>query len=159
MTQILLTMGGRAALGFFLALVFSIAGIVVAWGLYIFIFTGVPAQSVLLAMFTVAAGIGAGMGGFFAWRRLDRETWPLLAGTLVVVLLAGIGGAWGGYGYGANREVECCAQPTVGPLTYTAGGAAVGANAVAMLGAMLRDLRLRRRGAPSVGAPRLPSVH
>jgi len=151
MVQLLLNMGGRAALGFFLALVLSIAGIVVAWGLYIFIFTGVPAQSVLLAMFTVAAGIGAGVGGFLAWRRLDRETWPLLAGTLVLVLLAGIGGGWGGYIYGANREVECCAQPTVGPLTFTAVGAAVGANGIALLGALLRDLRLRRRSAHSAG--------
>ena len=156
MTQLLLITGGRAVLGFSLALVLSMAGIAVAWGLYIFIYTGVAAQSVLLTVFTIAAGIGAGAGGFLAWRRMDRETWPLLAGALVLVLLGGIGGAWGGYIYGANREVECCAQPTIGPLTYTAVGAAIGANGVALLGALARDLMLRRRRTPSAS---VPSVH
>ena len=156
MVQFLLNMGARGAFGFFLALVLSIAGIVVAWGLYIFTFTGVPAQSVFLAVFTIAAGIGAGVGGFFSWRRLDGEPWLLLAGTLVLALLAGIGGAWGGYIYGANRDVECCAQPSVGPLTFMAVGAAIGANGVALLGASLRDLKLRRRKTFSVGVPSVP---
>ena len=80
----------------------------------------------------LGAGIGAGLGAFFAWLRLDRNPLPITSVTLLLALLLGIAGGWAGYQYGANAvlELECCAEPETAPFTYTAFGAMLAANAV-----------------------------
>jgi hypothetical protein len=47
-------------------------------------------------------------------------------------MLLGIGGAWGGFQFGANQEVACCVGPAITPITYTAMGASAATNAVAL---------------------------
>ncbi len=81
-----------------------------------------------LVMLMAGASIGAGAGAYLGWLKLDRHHWPTIAATIVVAMAAGLAGALGGYQYGTNREVECCAEPRTGPFTFAALGAAVAAN-------------------------------
>ena len=64
-------------------------------------------------------------------------------------MAGGVIGGLAGYRFGANREIECCAEPRTTPFTYTAFGAALGANVVMYLvtatTAVARALRLSRR--------------
>lgn len=121
----------RTLIGALLGIVLSVIGIGTAWGLYVFF--GAASHSTLLTMFLIGAGLGAGVGGYVSAMRVDRAPpWPyqLLIGLALV--LAGIAGAWGGYQFGATREVECCVGPSITPITYTAMGATVGANVFAL---------------------------
>jgi hypothetical protein len=95
----------------------------------------------------VGAGLGAGLGGFLAWLRLEGDAFLLLLMAAALVAAAGIGGAWGGYEFGSRQEVECCAMPTVTPVTYTAVGATVAASGAAMVFSLARDLLSRLRHA------------
>ena len=137
----------RLVLGVGLALVLSMTGLALAWGL--FIFFGGSTRQTLLLMSMAGAGIGAGAGVFIAWLRTERTAKYLVLATALVVVLAGVGGGWLGYVYGANREIECCAQPRTAPFTYTALGAAFAASAAALLAGLITELTRYRR-APSI---------
>ena len=117
---------GRTVAGVVLGVVLSMTGIAIAWSLFLF-FGGRSADTWLGCLF-FGAGLGAGIAAFVAWLHLDRESSRLLGLTALVVICAGIGGAWGGYKYGSVQEIECCAMPTVSPVYYTALGSAVVAN-------------------------------
>jgi len=140
--QPLLVLAGRIVFGVLLAVVLSTVGIGIAWGLYVFF--GASSRSTLLTLFTVGAGVGAGLGGFLAWLRLEGDSPPVLLVTVSLALLAGIGGAWGGYEFGGRQEVPCCAKPDITPVTYTAFGATVAANGAALAVGLARQLTARR---------------
>ena len=116
----------RTIAGVTLGVVLSMTGIAVAWSLFVF-FGGRSVETWLGSLF-LGAGLGAGISAFAAWLHLDRENNLLLGLTALVVIGAGIGGAWGGYQYGSAQEVKCCAMPTVSPVYYPALGSAVIAN-------------------------------
>ena len=65
--------------------------------------------------------------------------------TVAIVVGAGIAGSFGGFKFGEAQEIECCAEPTVSPLYYTALGAALIANAAGVLFAAARAFITRKR--------------
>ena len=92
----------------------------------------------------IGAGAGAGLGSFVAWLRVDRA--PPASVLLVMamaLLLAGVGGAWGGYQFGANQEIECCIGPAITPISYTAMGAAVGSSAAALVMGIAHEIKAK----------------
>ena len=141
--QPVLVLAGRTVLGVILGTVFSVIGIGIAWAM--FVFFGADSHATLLVLFMCGAGLGAGLGSYIAFLRVD---WvppvPMLAAMGAALLLAGIGGAWGGFQFGANQEVECCVGPAVTPITYTAMGATLGANAAALVMAIAHEVKTRR---------------
>ncbi|MBC8280838.1 MAG: hypothetical protein H8E48_08650 [Chloroflexi bacterium] len=134
---------GRSIAGVVLGVVLSMIGIVIAWSLYVFF--GGHTIEIWQASLFFSAGLGAGIATFVAWLHIDRENGWVLALTALVVLGAGILGAWGGYEYGAAQEVECCAMPTVSPVYYTALGSAVVANVAGVVFAATRAILTRKR--------------
>ena len=118
----------------------------VAWGL--FVFSGSSTRVTWLIMLIAGAGIGAGLGAYLGWMKLDRHHWPSIIGTILVAIGGGLLGSLGGYDYGVNREIDCCAEPRTGPFTFAALGAALGANIAVYLveagGSALRRLRAGR---------------
>ena len=141
-----LVLAGRTVMGLLLAAVLSVIGIGIAWGMFVF-FGGVS-HATLLALFMGGAGLGAGLGGFIAWIRVDRgPPAPMFVAMGLALVLAGIGGAWGGFQFGASQEVECCVGPAVTPITYTALGATLGANAAALAMGVAHEINDRRRWA------------
>ena len=135
-------LAARIAFGAGLGLVFTIFSIVVAWAL--FMFSGSQSLAIWLASLMFSAGLGAGFGSQFAWLRLDRRNTPVRFFTAISVVAAGTLGAWVGYDYGSNREIECCAMPTVSPVYYTALGATLGANVAAVTISLFREFFERR---------------
>lgn len=122
---------GRFLLGVLLAALLSVVGIGVAWAM--FVFFGAVSHATLLTMFVTGAGLGAGMGAFGAFMRMDRgPTWQIMSLLFLVVVFFGAVGAWLGYQFGATREVECCTGPVIGPITYTSIGSVVGASLSAL---------------------------
>ena len=140
--QPVLVLAGRTILGTLLALVFSMTGLGVAWGL--FIFSGSQSATAVLVMLLIGAGLGAGLAGFMAWLRLDRNTRLAMIGMLSLTVVAGVFGAWGGYEFGAYQDVNCCdrvgARPALTPVTYTAFGATLAANGAALLLGLTREI-------------------
>ena len=134
---------GRTVAGVVLGVVLSMIGIAIAWSLYIF-FGGQSIGTWLASLF-FGAGLGAGSAAFVAWLHLDRETSLVLGLTALVVIGAGIAGAWVGYEYGSNQEVECCAMPTKSPIYYTALGSAVVANIAGLTFAAGRAFLTKKR--------------
>ena len=134
---------GRIILGLGFSLILSMVCLAVAWGLYIF--SGSSTRMAWLVMLMAGASIGAGVGAYLGWLKLDRHHWPSIAATILVAIAGGLLGALGGYEYGVNREIECCAEPRTGPFTFAALGAALGANIAVYLagagGIALRKLR------------------
>ena len=142
---------GRTLLGLGLGVVLSMVCLGIAWGL--FIFSSASSRDTLLIMSMAGAGLGAGTGAYVAWIRLDSPPWSVIAFTVLLAVVGGVFGAWVGYQYGANREIECCAEPQTAPFTYTAFGATLLANAgIYVAGVGLFALRLlrttRRRSTP-----------
>ncbi len=133
----------RSIAGVVLGVVLSMIGIVIAWSLYVF-FGGRTIELWQASLF-FSAGAGAGIATFVAWLHIDRENGWVLVLTALVVLGAGILGAWGGYQYGAAQEIECCAMPTVSPVYYTALGSASVANVAGVLFAAGRAILTRKR--------------
>ena len=127
-------LAGRVVLGLGFSLVLSMVCLAVAWGLYIF--SSSSTRMTWLVMLMAGASVGAGVGAYFGWLKLDRHHWPSIIGTVMVAIAGGLVGALGGYEYGVNREIECCAEPRTGPFTFAALGAAVAANiAIYLVGA------------------------
>ena len=119
-------LSGRIVLGLGFSLTLSMVCLAVAWGLYIF--SGSSTRTTWLVMLMTGASIGAGLGAYLAWLKLDRHHWPSIAATIAFAIAGGLAGALGGYEYGVNREIECCAEPRTGPFTFAALGSAVAAN-------------------------------
>ena len=136
--QPIVVLAMRIVIGFLLGIVLSTVGVGVAWGL--FVFSGAVAQTTLLAMLMSGAGIGAGLGGFLAWLKVDGNSRLIVIASISLALLGGVGGAWGGYYYGANRELECCAGSAIKPFAYTAFGATVVANVAVLLLGIAREM-------------------
>ena len=126
-----LIVSGRTLLGLALGVVLSMVSLAIAWGL--FIFSGASSFNIWLVMTMAGAGIGAGLGAYVAWLKLDRMQWTSMAFTALLAVAGGVIGGLAGYEYGARREIECCAEPTTGPLTYTAFGSSLLANAAMYL--------------------------
>ena len=111
-----------------------------------FVFFGAVSHSTLLTLLTVGAGVGAAMGSwsFGGWLKID---WVppavILLAKLMVLVLAGIVGAWGGYQFGASQEVECCVGPAITPITYTALGATAATNAAALVMGVADEIKVR----------------
>ena len=145
--------GGRVALGLCLGIVLSMVGLVIAWGL--FVFSSSSDRTVFMAMNMVGAGIGASIGVNIAWIRLDRQQRTALVLMFLVCLAGGVIGALLGYQYGANREVDCCAEPRTTPFIYAAFGATIGANAILFLtSAAISAIRsVRATRGPAHGRP------
>ena len=140
--QPVLVLAGRIVLGILLATVFSVVGIGVGWA--VFVFFGAVSHAALLALFMSGAGLGAGLGSYLAWLRVDRvPPWPVLLAMVLAMVLAGTGGAWGGFQFGANQEVECCVGPPITPITYTALGATAAANAAALVVGIAHEIKAR----------------
>ncbi len=138
-------LSGRIILGLGFSLILSMVCLAVAWGLYIF--SGSSTRMTWLVMLMAGASIGAGVGAYLGWLKLDRHHWPTIAATILVAIAGGLIGAMGGYEYGVNREIECCAEPRTGPFTFAALGAALAANiAVYLVGASGIALRRLRTG-------------
>lgn len=150
--QPILVLAVRTVVGSLLSLALGILGVGTGW--ILFVFFGFTAHSSLLALMLGGAAVGAAAGAFLAWLRMDNNTLPFLLGTGVVVLLAGGLGAWGGFRFGADQEVPCCAAPEVSPMTYMVVGAVILTNGVALLLGIFHTLhrwmRPRRR-LPSQG--------
>ena len=143
--QPLLNLAGRSLLGALLAVALGVLGIALAWAM--FVFSGARSHAVLLAMFMIGAGLGGGLGSLLAWTRIDGiPPRPILLTAVLLVVLAGIAGAWGGFQFGATQEVECCVGPTIEPITYMVGGTALFANVAALVMAVAYDFRLRAKG-------------
>lgn len=137
--QPVLVLVGRIVLGVLLASLLSVIGIGIAWAM--FVFFGAVSHATLLILFMSGAGIGAGLGSFVAWLRVDWvPPWPVV----LALVLADIGGAWGGFQFGANQEVACCTGPAITPITYTALGATAAANAVALAMGVAHEIKARR---------------
>ena len=140
--QPVLVLAGRTVLGLLLSTVFSVIGIGIAWAM--FVFSGAVSHATLLSLLMSGAGAGAGIGGFLAWLRVDRAPpWPVRFAGALAMVLAGIGGAWGGYQFGAGQEVACCVGPSITPITYTALGAAAGTNALALAMGAAHEIKAR----------------
>lgn len=138
--QPVLVLAGRTVLGILLALVFSVVGIGIGWAM--FVFFGAVSHATLLVLFMSGAGIGAGLGSYMAWLRVDRvPPWPVLLALISAMVLAGVAGAWGGFQIGANQEVECCVGPPITPITYTALGATAVANAAALVMGIAQEIK------------------
>ena len=127
----ILTIAVRAGISVLLSLTFSMVGIGIAWGLYSF--SGALSRTTLEVMFIAGAGLGAGLGGVLAWLRIDGNPRSILIPTMLIAFLVGMTGAWGGYEYGVNREIDCCARPEVAPFSSSAYGAVLAANGVLLL--------------------------
>ncbi len=119
-------LAGRAMLGLGLGIVLSMVGLAIAWGL--FIFSGASERSTFMIMSMAGGGIAAGIGANIAWIRLDRQQRLTFIVTFLLCVAGGVTGGLIGYQVGANREIECCAEPGTTPFTYTAFGATIGAN-------------------------------
>ena len=124
-------LAGRVILGLGLAIVLSMAGLAIAWGL--FIFSGATERSTFMIMSMAGGGIGAGIGPAVSWIKLDRQQRYAVILTILLCMAGGIIGGLLGYQFGANREYECCAEPSTTPFTHTAFGATIGANVVMYL--------------------------
>lgn len=116
----------RVILGLGFSLILSMVGLAVAWGLYIF--SGSSTRLVWLIMLMAGASVGAGVGAYLGWLKLDRQYWPTIIATVLVAIVGGLLGALAGYEYGVNREIDCCAEPRTGPFTFAALGSAALAN-------------------------------
>ena len=134
---------GRTVGGTVSGVVLSMIGIGFAWSMFIFFgFQSIDGWKGLLYS---GAGFGAGIGAFAAWLHFDRENGWVLLLTAAVVVGAGAAGAFGGFQYGEAQEIECCAEPTVSPVYYTALGSTVVANAAGVLFAAARAFITRKR--------------
>jgi len=155
--QPILILVGRIISGAFFAVTLSVIGIATAWAL--FVFSGASSHAVLLTMFMTGAGMGGGLGSLLAWARIDGiPSRPVLLTAALVVMLAGIAGAWGGFRFGSTQEVECCVGPAIEPIAYMVGGTTLLANTAALVLAVTYDIKVRGRWADKYRPARAGSV-
>ena len=97
--------------------------------------------SFLLVLLVSGAGIGAGIGGFLGWLRLEggRSTMFTVLG---LALVGGLAGAWGGAMYG--RIVYEQALYSKAAQESTILGAAVAANTLPLIASIYWAWRYRR---------------
>ncbi len=123
-------LSARSILGLLLSGSLGLLGVGIGWASYIFF--GATSRETLLILLLGGTVVGAAGGGFLAWLRLDYNTPVRLISMAAVLLLAALGGAWGGFQYGAIQEVPCCARADITPITYVLLGASLATNAVAL---------------------------
>ena len=119
-------------------------GVWVAWGLYYF-FTDTSSKLLRDVMFISGAAVGAALGGFLTWLRLDGNSLPALILIGSAGLAGGIIGSWMGYEFALNREIRCCANPPINAFSHAALGAAIVANLVTLLLGVVREIVTFRR--------------
>ena len=125
-----LVISARSILGLLLAGSFGLLGVGIGWGSYVFF--GATSRDTLLILLIGGAVVGAASGGFLGWLRLEHNSPVRIISTIALLLLAALGGAWGGFQYGAIQEVPCCATANITPITYIMLGATITTNAVAL---------------------------
>ena len=138
MARTILVLAGRTLLGFLMAMSLGPLGAGIGWALYVF--SGAMSLNTLLGLLMGGAAVGAAAGVLLAWLRFDYNSPLWLGATAVVLLLAALAGAWGGYQYGAVQEVPCCAGPDITPIAYVALGAAVTANGMGLVLSITRQV-------------------
>ena len=126
-----LVISARSILGLLLAGSFGLLGVGIGWGSYVFF--GATSRDTLLILLIGGAVVGAATGGFLGWLRLEHNSPVRIISTIALLLLAALGGAWGGFQYGAIQEVPCCATANITPITYIMLGATITTNAVALI--------------------------
>lgn len=107
-----------------------------------------------LAMLLGGIGLGAGLGSVIAWLWLKGMGSAFSSFLALVAVAAGVGGAWLAFRYGTGVEPECCASPTMGPLSYAVIGAVIVANLATLVcgvtgQTVARALRRRNQLSPS----------
>ncbi len=137
----------RLLFGLPLAAVLSVIGMAIASAMSVFF--GVSGLPTLLALLTIGAGIGAGIGGAAMLFRVDAiPPWPFLI--LVVVTLSALSalGAWAGLTIGDRittiQEMNCVGvcDYFFKPRTYMALGAIVVSNAVVLASNIAYETRV-----------------
>ena len=131
MARAILVLVGRTLLGVLAAMTLGPLGAGIGWALYVF--SGAVSLNTLLGLLMGGAAVGAAAGVLLAWLRLDYNSPLWLGATAVVLLLAALAGAWGGYQYGAVQEVPCCAGPDITPIAYVSLGAAAVAGGIGLV--------------------------
>ena len=127
----MLVLVGRTLLGVLAAITLGPLGAGIGWALYVF--SGAVSLNTLLVLLMGGAAVGAAAGVLLAWLRFDYNSPLWLGATAVVLLLAALAGAWGGYQYGAVQEVPCCAGPDITPIAYVSLGAAAVAGGIGLV--------------------------
>ena len=140
--QPLLFFALRAGLGLVLGVVSATLAAGTAWGLYVF--SSSSSLTALLYLLICSTGVAAGIGSYFAWLRVDRNSKSLTLLTVAAAMAAGFGGAWGGHSYGLTVEGPCCVEPEIEPMSYAALGATVMANAAIVLVGLAREIINRK---------------
>ena len=131
MARAILVLVGRTLLGVLAAITLGPLGAGIGWALYVF--SGAVSLNTLLVLLMGGAAVGAAAGVLLAWLRFDYNSPLWLGATAVVLLLAALAGAWGGYQYGAVQEVPCCAGPDITPIAYVSLGAAAVAGGIGLV--------------------------
>ena len=151
-----ITVTARTLFGLPLAAVLGVIGLTIASALSLFF--GVSGLPTLLALRMIGVGVGAGIGAGVMMLRIDSiPSWPVLLSVALALVLASSLGAWAGYQVGyrisAIEDANCvgvCGY-LFKPLTYTALGATLVANVIALVfnvgyeGMFGRWARARRR--------------
>ena len=134
--QPVLVLSVRTLLGLLMGASLGLLGVGVGWGSYLFF--GATSLDTLLILLMGGAAVGEAGGGFLAWLGIDYNTPIRLIATAMLLLLAAIGGAWGGFQYGSVQEVPCCAKADITPITYIVLGSALATNLIALVMGLTR---------------------
>ncbi len=147
---------GRTALGIGLAVVAAGLGVILArMGLLLF---GVTSWVGWLAMLLGGIGLGAGLGSATAWLWLKGMGSVFSSFLALLAVTAGVAGAWVAFRYGTGVEPECCASPTIGPLTYAVIGAVIFSNAAALICGVVGQMTFRHLRRRSKLSPENPLI-
>jgi hypothetical protein len=139
----------RTAFGLVAALLFSFLGDVLARVFNLLI--GFPWDPTVHVHIQYAGiGIGAGLGAYLAWTNLERP-WYVVSGSVLLVLLGGIGGAYLGRAYGPGVDQTYWWSRFATDTTLHLGAGILSAFVATVLGLMERR-RFRSR-LPDHGNP------
>ena len=135
---------GRTIIGVGLALVLAVIGVVLSRMAIVFL--GLISWEAFFSSFMAGVSIGAGLGSLIAWLWLRHTGRVFTVTLLLLAILGGALGGWGGYiYYGVGYEVECCARKTIVPQAFAVLGATLGANLMALCFGVTGQLVLRNR--------------
>ena len=129
----------RAVSGLVLAMVLGYVGTLVADGLFRSTGADWPEWLFTFAWFT-GGGLGAGVGSFLAWIPTESSR-PRVMLIFLVVLLASLGGAWGGYYWKVYIDESLSAFSGRAITSVALFGAAIGASLMAGSLGVVRQLR------------------